>query len=66
MKEMREVVQIKYSDLADLIFILSNQFVVEQGIEEEGELSLEDFAGWLYEQKGTVALRESIPKEEAK
>jgi len=65
MREMRELVQIKCSDLADLIFILTDQACEYHGVDQE-ELTVEQFTSWLGEQKGTVTLRESIPREENK
>ncbi|MDQ7095981.1 hypothetical protein REC12_20510 [Desulfosporosinus sp. PR] len=48
--------EIKYRDLADLIFILMDEAKDYQGLDDCEELTVYQFTEWLCEMKGSVRL----------
>ena len=55
--------EIKYRDLADLIFILQDQANIYHGQDECcDELTVSQFTEWLCTMKGSVELIEYIPR----
>lgn len=61
MDEKKLLAEIKYGDLADLIFILSDQANAYHGQDECEELTLYQFTDWLCSMKGSVQLRSCLP-----
>lgn len=62
MSERKVLAEIEYRDLADLIFILSDQVSVYHDQDECEELTLEQFTEWLCTMKGSVELYQVITK----
>lgn len=59
----RTLVEVKYRDLADLIYILQEQANVWHGFNEcSDELTVNQFTDWLCSMKGSVELIEYIPR----
>lgn len=54
--------EVKYRDLADLIFILSEQANTYHGQDECEELTMGQFTEWLCSMSGSVELIEYIPR----
>lgn len=63
MPEKKVLVEIKYRDLADLIFILSDQANTYHDQDECDELTLGQFTDWLCSMKGSVQLLNCLPTE---
>ncbi|MHB8124666.1 MAG: hypothetical protein ACYDEJ_03315 [Desulfitobacteriaceae bacterium] len=61
--EGKVLTEVKYRDLADLIFILSDQACRYHNLDEcRDELTVDQFTEWLCEMKGSVQLIEHKPK----
>ena len=62
MEEKKILAEVKFRDLADLIFVLSDQARRYFDIDECDELIVNQFTEWLYTKKGSIQLTESIPR----
>lgn len=61
--EGKALVEIKYTDMADLIVILQDQANLYHGLDEcSNELTVNQFTEWLWTMKGSVELIQYIPK----
>jgi hypothetical protein len=59
----KALAEIKYIDLADLIFILSDQANIYHDLDECcEELTVNQFTEWLSTMRGSVTLNESISR----
>lgn len=55
------LVEVKYRDLADLVFILQDEAMAYHNLGDYEELTLDQFTEWLLSMKGSVQLTESLP-----
>lgn len=62
MNDGKVLTEIRYTDLADLIFILQDQASAYHGQDEGEELTLDQFTEWLCTMKGSVELVKIIPR----
>jgi hypothetical protein len=62
MSDGKVLTEVKYRDLADLIFILQEQACEFLAIDKsQEELTVSEFTDWLCSMKGSVELIEYIP-----
>jgi len=58
------LVEVKYSDLADLIFILQDQANIYHDLDECcDELTVNQFTEWLLTMRGSVELMQYVPRQ---
>ena len=63
MSNEKVINEIKYTDLADLIFILTDQANIYHDQDEDcDELTVNQFTEWLLTMKGSVELIELVPR----
>lgn len=63
MKDGKVLTEVKYTDLADLIFILQDQANIYHDLDECcDELTVNQFTEWLLTMKGSVELIEVVPR----
>lgn len=54
--------EIRYRDLADLIYILQDAAKAYHNLDDYDELTVDQFTEWLCEMPGSVQLTETLPK----